>query len=81
MVARLISTLATKVEIDVIRDLYQKQIAIFRDHPQERDTFLKTGNGRSQFRYYCPKRDEMKLQHGSFAARSLFMLNESITLY
>lgn len=72
---------ATQAEVDVIRDLYQKQIAIFRDHPEERATFLKIGQW--QLPHFETLSEEIlnEIAAWTFVARSLFMLNESITLY
>lgn len=72
---------ATKAEVDVILDLYQKQIVIFRDHPEERDTFLKTGQWQLPHFETLSEESQNEVAAWSFVARSLFMLNESITLY
>ena len=68
-------------ELEVLLALYQKQIAIFREHPEERNTFLKTGQW--QIPHFDTLSEERRNEVAAwgFVARSLFMLNESITLY
>lgn len=72
---------ATQAEVGVILDLYQKQIAIFRDHPEERATFLKIGQWQLPHFETLSEESLNEIAAWTFVARSLFMLNESITLY
>lgn len=72
---------ATKAETDVILELYHKQMAIFRDHPQERDVFLKIGQWQIPDFDTLSEERRNEVAAWGFVARSLFMLNESITLY
>ena len=72
---------STAQENTILVGLYQQQLAFFRDHPQEQAEFLAIGQ------WKIPEHDTLdsellnKIAAWSFAARSLFMLNESITLY
>jgi cytochrome c553 len=68
-------------ETRILLSLYREQFAFFQAHASERTEFLQVGQWRLPNTETLDETDLSEIAAWSFVARSLFILNESITLY
>ena len=71
----------TPDETDVLLNLYKEQFVYFQANASERNEFLKIGQWRIPHGETLDELQLTEIATWSFVARSLFILNESITLY
>jgi hypothetical protein len=71
----------TPDETDVLLNLYKEQFVYFQANASKRNEFLKIGQWRIPHGETLDELQLTEIATWSFVARSLFILNESITLY
>ncbi len=78
---RALSRPPTQQEEALLIALQEKQLQQFSETPQQRDEFLIIGQWRVPHRDLLTEQEVNDLAAWSFVARSVLMLNESLTLY